>query len=264
MHTRNGACRPQESGVGVSTRDRITREAWELCSPLAYATDCTYECPACHRSTGLRDGFSECCGVKLFPESEYRRREAKDAAAPRDEFGEPMVPCRLCGVPTAMTGTKLCDGCWELETRIRREPEIARRVLSAGGYLDQHVDEHESELATLRAERDGLRDQRDNAVREMDRCHDQFNELTQRAESAERLAASQDAALSEERDRLADGLRKALDIMEAGAAAAAELKERIVNAHRMASWDAARLASGLNYGAAAAREVLAAREGGEV
>ena len=37
--------------------------------------------------------------------------------------------CGLCGKPTRMTGTKRCDGCWELESRIRRDPEIARRIL---------------------------------------------------------------------------------------------------------------------------------------
>lgn len=26
---------------------------------------------------------------------------------------EAVVPCQDCGTPTPMTGTKLCDGCWE-------------------------------------------------------------------------------------------------------------------------------------------------------
>jgi len=45
----------------------------------------------------------------------------------------PTVPCRICGKPTPMLGTKLCDRCWELETRIRHDPEIARKIL-AGLY----------------------------------------------------------------------------------------------------------------------------------
>jgi hypothetical protein len=28
------------------------------------------------------------------------------------------VPCKTCGTPTPMTGTKLCDPCWELEVRL--------------------------------------------------------------------------------------------------------------------------------------------------
>ena len=40
------------------------------------------------------------------------------------------VPCGLCGKPTPMTGTKRCDFCWEMEGRIRREPDLARKVLA--------------------------------------------------------------------------------------------------------------------------------------
>lgn len=39
------------------------------------------------------------------------------------------VPCRLCSAPTLSTGTKLCDRCWELKGRIRRDPELARKIL---------------------------------------------------------------------------------------------------------------------------------------
>lgn len=40
-----------------------------------------------------------------------------------------IVPCRLCGTDIEASGTMLCDGCWELETRIHREPEKARGIL---------------------------------------------------------------------------------------------------------------------------------------
>ena len=40
-----------------------------------------------------------------------------------------LVSCEICGTPTAMTGTKRCDRCWELEKRILREPDLARRIL---------------------------------------------------------------------------------------------------------------------------------------
>ena len=31
----------------------------------------------------------------------------------------PTVPCKICGRPTPMLGTKLCDGCWEVEHRLQ-------------------------------------------------------------------------------------------------------------------------------------------------
>lgn len=33
---------------------------------------------------------------------------------------EPTVPCKICGKPTHMLGTKLCDPCWEVESRLDR------------------------------------------------------------------------------------------------------------------------------------------------
>ncbi|WP_162580534.1 hypothetical protein [Variovorax sp. PBS-H4] len=47
----------------------------------------------------------------------------------------PEVPCGLCGTPTTMTGTRRCDRCWELEGRVKRDPEIALRVLTEMGAL---------------------------------------------------------------------------------------------------------------------------------
>jgi hypothetical protein len=31
-----------------------------------------------------------------------------------------MCECETCGEPTRMTGTKRCDGCWEVEHRLAR------------------------------------------------------------------------------------------------------------------------------------------------
>ena len=28
------------------------------------------------------------------------------------------VPCKRCGKPTSYLGTKLCNGCWEVESRL--------------------------------------------------------------------------------------------------------------------------------------------------
>ena len=36
------------------------------------------------------------------------------------------VPCRFCDQPTRMTSTKLCDGCWEVSSRIRRFIDLPR------------------------------------------------------------------------------------------------------------------------------------------
>ncbi len=44
----------------------------------------------------------------------------------------PVVECRLCeSCWTESVGTKLCDPCWELQHRIRHDPESARKVLEA-------------------------------------------------------------------------------------------------------------------------------------
>ncbi len=39
------------------------------------------------------------------------------------------VQCRVCGTATDMTGTKLCNRCYELETRIERDLELAKRIV---------------------------------------------------------------------------------------------------------------------------------------
>jgi hypothetical protein len=48
---------------------------------------------------------------------------------------ENTVPCGLCGSPTNMTDTKRCDRCWEWEGRIRRDPELAAKILAAVGRV---------------------------------------------------------------------------------------------------------------------------------
>ncbi len=40
------------------------------------------------------------------------------------------VPCTLCAAPTDYTGTKLCNRCWELNTRVRNDPDIAQDILN--------------------------------------------------------------------------------------------------------------------------------------
>ena len=44
------------------------------------------------------------------------------------------VPCTYCKEPTYMLGTKLCDRCWELSTRIRHDHALAAAMLAENGY----------------------------------------------------------------------------------------------------------------------------------
>lgn len=39
------------------------------------------------------------------------------------------TPCELCGKDTHMIVTKRCYRCWELESRIKADPELARKIL---------------------------------------------------------------------------------------------------------------------------------------
>lgn len=45
---------------------------------------------------------------------------------------ERVVPCGLCGTPTTMLGTKRCDRCYELESRVNADPELTQRILASG------------------------------------------------------------------------------------------------------------------------------------
>lgn len=40
------------------------------------------------------------------------------------------VPCELCERPTPMLGTRRCHRCYELETRIKDDPALARKILA--------------------------------------------------------------------------------------------------------------------------------------
>lgn len=53
-----------------------------------------------------------------------------------DKWGRELVPCKWCGCDTAMTGTKMCDACWELDSRVRGDPAMALRMLAT--FLPPH------------------------------------------------------------------------------------------------------------------------------
>lgn len=41
------------------------------------------------------------------------------------------IECEICGKYTPMLGTKLCDRCWELKTRITRDLRLAEKIISS-------------------------------------------------------------------------------------------------------------------------------------
>lgn len=45
------------------------------------------------------------------------------------DLKEEYTLCKWCGNPTLMTGTKECDRCYELNTRISANPELALQML---------------------------------------------------------------------------------------------------------------------------------------
>lgn len=46
--------------------------------------------------------------------------------------GQEVVLCRLCEhTYTTLLGTGLCNSCWELNTRVRLHPVLARKILKA-------------------------------------------------------------------------------------------------------------------------------------
>lgn len=46
------------------------------------------------------------------------------------EFQErATVKCSLCSYPTFNLGTRMCDRCWELNRRIRHDPDLAKKIL---------------------------------------------------------------------------------------------------------------------------------------
>ena len=53
----------------------------------------------------------------------------------------PTVPCKVCGLLTPMTGTELCDRCWELDRAINGNPDIAKKILAKLTTLKEAQDE---------------------------------------------------------------------------------------------------------------------------
>lgn len=67
---------------------------------------------------------------------------------------EETVPCRICGEPTPMTGTRLCNNCWEIETRLESsslKPEARAHFLRmlATPELFKAIDEADTAFAVV-------------------------------------------------------------------------------------------------------------------
>ncbi len=57
--------------------------------------------------------------------------DATDRAAMNEIYaGGSFVTCELCHSPHGRSATKLCDRCWELDQRIRDDPQLSREVLT--------------------------------------------------------------------------------------------------------------------------------------
>ena len=47
-----------------------------------------------------------------------------------NKFDQQVIPCVICGDGTTMLGTEQCDRCYELDTRIRQDLDIADRIIN--------------------------------------------------------------------------------------------------------------------------------------
>lgn len=56
------------------------------------------------------------------------------------------IPCTLCGTSTPMLGTKLCDWCWELDSRTRSKPTLARKIIANCTPMPNKIIELKTEL----------------------------------------------------------------------------------------------------------------------
>lgn len=45
------------------------------------------------------------------------------------------ISCKWCGMQTHMLGTKECNRCWELRSRVERDPKLATEMLLRVGVI---------------------------------------------------------------------------------------------------------------------------------
>ena len=65
--------------------------------------------------------------------------QRRQRSAGYERLGMKWVPCETCGDPTHMISTKRCDGCWEVEHRLRDylkttqgQAVVAKALVQAG------------------------------------------------------------------------------------------------------------------------------------
>ena len=63
--------------------------------------------------------------------------QRRQRSAGYERLGMKWVPCETCGNPTHSTVTKRCDGCWEVEHRLRDYLKHARGRVFAARALAQ-------------------------------------------------------------------------------------------------------------------------------
>lgn len=55
----------------------------------------------------------------------------------------PTVPCKVCGTLTEMTGTKLCDPCWEVQRHVSEVYIVWENKRVAAAYsIRKRAEEH--------------------------------------------------------------------------------------------------------------------------
>jgi hypothetical protein len=90
------------------------------------------------RCVFIKGGGSE--SSPEMPSGEYKLHPSRAAeyATVGREFDRNQikhVPCKTCSRPTSTIGTRLCDGCWEVEVRLRdylnKGPAAVRFVTGA-------------------------------------------------------------------------------------------------------------------------------------
>jgi len=91
------------------------------------------ECKECYERKPSVHPTLPVCSDRNCPADLLKRRQDKY------EHRDMHVPCRICGQPTLSHGTKLCDGCWELETRIKSQPDLARKILDSIDKETKHA-----------------------------------------------------------------------------------------------------------------------------
>lgn len=67
------------------------------------------------------------------------------------KFYHETVPCELCGKPTRMLGTKRCDGCWELETRIGGDVSMTLKIFKLNHNMKILLVEHVADCPFIRS-----------------------------------------------------------------------------------------------------------------